>query len=102
MLYLLQKIKSGILGLAIGDAVGVPVEFKRGESLKAFPITDMTGYGAYNLPGAFYIKATGHNSPFDMDGLVGLVNNLSGLTHAHDPSKNSLQHVYIICHGAYG
>ena len=56
-----SKIKSGILGLAIGDAVGVPVEFKSRESLKASPIADMTGYGAYNLPAAFYIKATGHD-----------------------------------------
>ena len=84
---MLQKIKSGILGLAIGDAAGVPVEFKSRESLKAFPITDMTEYGTYNLPAAFYIKATGHDSPFDMDGLVGLVNNLSGLTHAMTAAK---------------
>ena len=47
---MLEKIKSGILGLAIGDAVGVPAEFKSRNELKASPVTSMIGYGTYNLP----------------------------------------------------
>ena len=42
--------KSGIYGLIIGDAVGVPVEFTSREDRKKTPITDMTGYGTYNQP----------------------------------------------------
>lgn len=47
-----QEIKSsnGIIGLAIGDALGVPAEFKSREELKINPIIDMIGDGTYNLP----------------------------------------------------
>ena len=37
--------KSGIYGLIIGDAMGVPAEFTSREDRKKTPITDMTGYG---------------------------------------------------------
>ncbi len=47
---LIEKIKAGILGLAIGDALGVPVEFKSRDYLKEYPLTDMIGYGTYNQP----------------------------------------------------
>ncbi len=48
----LEKMKSssGIIGFAIGDALGVPAEFKSREELRRCPITDMIGYGTYNLP----------------------------------------------------
>ena len=39
-----------LLGVATGDALGVPVEFRQRALLKASPVTDMTGYGTYNLP----------------------------------------------------
>lgn len=42
--------KNGIIGLAIGDALGVPWEFKSREELKADPVTTMEGYGTYNMP----------------------------------------------------
>lgn len=45
-----KKSKNGIIGLAIGDALGVPVEFKTREELKISPITDMIEDGTYNLP----------------------------------------------------
>lgn len=44
------KLSDGILGLAIGDALGVPVEFKSREQLKNKPVVDMIGYGTYNVP----------------------------------------------------
>lgn len=44
------KSSSGIIGLAIGDALGVPAEFKSRNELKLKPITDMVGDGQYNLP----------------------------------------------------
>lgn len=39
-----------LLGLATGDAVGVPAEFKSRERLKASPVTDMAGYGSHQQP----------------------------------------------------
>lgn len=42
-----EQTQALILGLAIGDALGVPVEF---EKRNTFKITDMTGFGTYNQP----------------------------------------------------
>ena len=39
-----------LLGVATGDALGVPIEFKSREDIKSNPVTDMIGYGTYNLP----------------------------------------------------
>lgn len=44
------KSSNGIIGFAIGDALGVPAEFKSREELKRYPITDMIGDGTYNVP----------------------------------------------------
>ena len=46
----LNQIRSALFGLAVGDALGVPVEFMNREALKRNPVTDMSGYGMYNLP----------------------------------------------------
>lgn len=46
----LNTIKAVMLGHAIGDALGVPVEFCRRDILEQHPITDMIGFGTYNLP----------------------------------------------------
>lgn len=43
-------IKDALFGLAIGDALGVPVEFKNRETIRKNPVIDMMGYGTYNLP----------------------------------------------------
>lgn len=45
-----KEIENGIIGFAIGDALGVPAEFKSRKELERYPITDMIGYGTYNLP----------------------------------------------------
>src|SRR5450432_851843 len=45
-----DKIRSVLFGVAVGNAIGIPVEFKSREDLIAKPITDMVGYGTYNLP----------------------------------------------------
>ena len=42
--------RNALLGLIVGDALGVPVEFKDREWLKAHPVKDMIGYGTYNQP----------------------------------------------------
>jgi len=45
-----SKIKAVMLGHAVADALGVPVEFQRREELKENPVTDMRGYGTYAVP----------------------------------------------------
>jgi ADP-ribosylglycohydrolase len=45
-----ETIKSGIFGLCVGDALGVPVEFMSREKIQYNPVTDMIGYGTFNLP----------------------------------------------------
>lgn len=42
--------KDILFGVAVADALGVPVEFKSRESIALNPVTEMTGYGTYNLP----------------------------------------------------
>lgn len=45
-----KSIKSALFGVAVGDALGVPVEFKSRAYLNQNPVTGMTGYGTYNMP----------------------------------------------------
>ena len=41
---------NGILGFAIGDAMGVPLEFVQRQKLINDPVTEMLGYGSHNVP----------------------------------------------------
>ena len=58
VVYMLYKIGekyiknsfNGILGLAIGDAMGVPVEFVSRDDLYENPITEMIGFGSHKVP----------------------------------------------------
>lgn len=45
-----KKIESGLFGLAVGDALGVPVEFKSRVYLKQNPVTEMFGFGTHHQP----------------------------------------------------
>ena len=47
---MLNKIKGIMLGHAVGDAIGVPVEFCSRSNLEEHPVTDMTGFGTHNVP----------------------------------------------------
>ena len=42
--------KNGVIGLAIGDAMGVPLEFCIREKLQKNITTEMLGYGSHNVP----------------------------------------------------
>ena len=46
----LSELKACILGHAVGDALGVPVEFSPREKLGRDPVTSMRGYGTYGMP----------------------------------------------------
>lgn len=45
-----NMVKGGIFGVCVGDALGVPVEFKRREELKRFPVVDMRAFGTHHQP----------------------------------------------------
>ena len=45
-----MKVKDGVIGLVVGDALGVPVEFCSRKELSIDPVTDMIGFGTYNMP----------------------------------------------------
>ncbi len=46
----MNKVQNALLGLAVGDALGVPVEFLSREYLKVNPLKEMIGYGTHNQP----------------------------------------------------
>ena len=49
-----NKMLDGIMGLCVGDALGVPVEFLKRDELRKSPVTEMIGYGTYDLsPGSW-------------------------------------------------
>jgi ADP-ribosylglycohydrolase/O-acetyl-ADP-ribose deacetylase (regulator of RNase III) len=45
-----ERIVGCVLGLVVGDAVGVPAEFKSRGQLGRAPVTDMTGHGSHDQP----------------------------------------------------
>ena len=45
-----QRIIGGILGLIVGDACGVPLEFCSREDLRRFPVYGMRGWGTHHQP----------------------------------------------------
>lgn len=47
-----------LFGVAVGDALGVPCEFKSREILFLRPLTDMIGNGTYNLPAGTFSDDT--------------------------------------------
>jgi ADP-ribosyl-[dinitrogen reductase] hydrolase len=45
-----KPVHAALFGLAVGDALGVPVEFKKREELKGRPVKDYEGYQTHNQP----------------------------------------------------
>ena len=46
----MSKIKDGLFGFIVGDAMGVPTEFCIREKLFEKPVTEMIGYGSHPVP----------------------------------------------------
>lgn len=46
----MKKVYDGIIGLAVGDALGVPVEFKSRQEIAENPVTFMREYGTHHQP----------------------------------------------------
>jgi ADP-ribosylglycohydrolase len=51
---LTSSIRSALFGLAVGDALGVPVEFKTRAMLQSHPVTDTTSAVTGGLAGLLY------------------------------------------------
>jgi len=47
---ILQQVRSGLYGVCIADALGVPVEFQSRTTLRLHPVTEMRGNGTYQQP----------------------------------------------------
>jgi len=45
-----KKVLDGLRGVAVGDALGVPFEFRTRGAMANNPATEMIGYGTYSLP----------------------------------------------------
>lgn len=45
-----EIVRAGIFGVAVGDALGVPVEFMDRDELDAKPVTDMREFGTHGQP----------------------------------------------------
>jgi ADP-ribosyl-[dinitrogen reductase] hydrolase len=50
MTNLTQQLRGALLGLVVGDALGVPVEFMSRRHLREYPVTGMRGYGTHHQP----------------------------------------------------
>lgn len=46
----MSKVTNGILGVIIGDALGLPVQFKERAWFIKHPVTSMMGHGVFNKP----------------------------------------------------
>jgi len=53
-----DRLIHGIVGAAIGDALGLPVHGKTKAELDATPVASMLGYGTYNQPAGNYSDET--------------------------------------------
>lgn len=49
---------SGIFGLATGDALGCPVQFRTREEMDADPVTEMIGHGTFDMPAGSWTDDT--------------------------------------------
>ncbi len=47
---MIKMVKSAIFGLAVADALGVPVEFEPREKLQKNPVDKMLGFGSHTVP----------------------------------------------------
>ena len=65
----IEKVKAVVIGHAVGDALGVPVEFASRTELDNAPVSDMEGYGTYPVPAGAWSDDTSM-SLCTMDALI--------------------------------
>ena len=45
-----DRVLGGLWGAVVGDALGVPVEFRSRAEVRRHPVTNLRGHGTYNQP----------------------------------------------------
>lgn len=50
----MSKIRDGLYGLIVADALGVPAESRTREDLRINPITEMVGGGLHGQPAGYW------------------------------------------------
>lgn len=90
----MDKYLGAILGLVVGDALGVPVEFSDRKKLKVTPVTDMRAYGTHHQPAGTWSD--------DSSMMIATMEWLSEM-NGRQPDYNRLMDKYNdwIMHGAY-
>lgn len=78
-----NPVLDGIMGLCVGDALGVPVEFMSREELEEEPVVDMRSYGTYNQPAGTWSDDTSMT--------LGLLDSLSKGLDYDDIMKNFIR-----------
>lgn len=73
----------GIMGVVVGDALGVPVEFKQREELSVNPVETMRGYGSFNLPAGSWSDDTSMT--------IATLESLKNGYNPHDIMKNFIK-----------
>ena len=81
-----NNVLSGIMGLTVADALGVPVEFKSRRTLESDPVTSMQAYGTYNQPAGTWSDDTSMT--------LGLVDSLAKGLDYEDIMKNFSEWLY--------
>ena len=81
----MSNIENSIIGFAIGDALGVPVEFKSRSSLKFDPVVNMRGFGIHYVP-----RGTWSDDTSMMLATICSINE-NGKIDCNDIAKNFLQ-----------
>ncbi|MDQ0109029.1 ADP-ribosylglycohydrolase [Chitinophaga terrae (ex Kim and Jung 2007)] len=98
--------KDILFGIAIGDALGVPVEFMSREAIAKDPVTDMRGFGTHNQPpGTFsddsslaFCLAEALAQPFDLQTTAD--NFVKWLNEAYWTARGSVFDIGIATHQA--
>ena len=89
-----QTIKAGMLGLAVGDALGVPAEFKSRQELDREPVQGMRSGGTHSQPAGTWSD--------DTSMALCLLESLTGGLNYHDMMTRFLRWAedgYLTAHG---
>ena len=99
------KYLDGLMGFAIGDAMGVPLEFKSRRELLTNPVTRMIGNGTYNLPAGVWsddtsmliatIDSINNKNGFDYDDIA--LNFIAFKDHARYTALNDVFDIGMTC-----
>ena len=60
----LHQIRSALFGLAVGDALGFPVEFTSRSSLKRNPLLGMREFGTHGQPAGIWSDGNSRFLPY--------------------------------------